>query len=122
MNIKEANALKLLTVLIIIWLTFSMLSFVADKGHVLQYGYQYSAEPIKGLFSFMAALVCLCCVYVLRNKLVALLPGILSLWLILSTLQQYYSVLNFNILVIIGIALEMIALSLGAFILIRKSV
>lgn len=63
------------------------------------------------------------CTYYLekpRLKIMAALSFILSIWLIISALQEFYSILSFNIVVIIGTILELIAIALYVLLLIQK--
>lgn len=87
------------------------------------YFYDHPFAPMFKYFVFAVMFLLVSTYYIaqLRLKLMGALSYVLVIWLTISALYEYYSLLNFTAVVVIGAILELIAIVLYVVLLTQKN-
>lgn len=135
----KRNILKISAAVPFLVLTVSFLLYLFDSYGYYSYAHSMGAQDIESLRSSyfsrieLTPLVKYCIwpllflftslpyLFKLRQVIIGLLYLVLSIWLFISILQQYYAVFSFGIVFFSGVILELTALTLFSVMLFKKS-
>ena len=136
---SETQAVRYFTAVCLVVLTLVFVMYIVQHMAFMSYVHKFgfdalslqqsyfkhsTSDPMASYNGFIGAGFFVLCfilfVFKFRKHIIGVLPLILAVWLIITSLDEYYVTLNFHIVVIIGAIFEVIALGIGTFILIGK--